>query len=61
MYGPYGLLYEATCYEPGTSCHMCVDKTTDEQKRNYAERHRQVMLAHARDQAHIGADAHENG
>ena len=48
-------------YVKGVSCHRCVDQTTDEQKRNYAERQRQVMLADARDQSHIGSDAHEAG
>jgi UPF0176 protein len=70
--GDYDICY--ACREPlseedqalashvkGVSCHRCVDKTTDEQKRNYGERHRQVMLADARDQAHIGSDAHEVG
>jgi UPF0176 protein len=51
----------AESYVKGVSCPLCVDQTTEEQKRNYAERHRQVLLAQARDQTHIGSDAHETG
>ncbi|MFZ2387664.1 MAG: rhodanese-related sulfurtransferase [Polaromonas sp.] len=41
-------------YELGVSCAHCHASTTDEQKRGYRERQRQVELAEARHQAHIG-------
>ena len=37
------------------SCPNCHDTTTDDQKRGFAERQRQVELAQARGQAHVGA------
>lgn len=39
----------------GVSCPHCHDQTTEEQKKAFAERQRQVELAEQRDQAHIGA------
>jgi len=39
----------------GVSCPHCYDKKTDEEKKAYAERQRQVELAKKRQQAHIGA------
>jgi UPF0176 protein len=41
-------------YELGVSCAHCHGKTTEEQKTGYRERQRQVTLAEARNQAHIG-------
>ncbi len=41
-------------YELGVSCAHCFDQTTDEQKAGYRERQKQVGLASARRQAHIG-------
>ena len=41
-------------YELGVSCAHCHARTTDEQKQGYRERQRQVELAAARHQAHIG-------
>jgi len=38
----------------GVSCHHCHDKHTDEQKRRFAERQRQVELARERAEHHIG-------
>jgi UPF0176 protein len=38
----------------GVSCPLCVDRTTDEQKRGYAERQKQIQLAKDRDSSHIG-------
>jgi UPF0176 protein len=35
-------------YIPGVACPNCFDKTTDEQKRNYAERQKQLRLARER-------------
>ena len=57
--GTYDICY--ACREPiddadknspsfvvGVSCPLCVDKTTDEQKRNFAERQKQLRLARER-------------
>lgn len=41
-------------YELGVSCAHCHARTTEEQKAGYRERQRQVELAAARQQAHIG-------
>ena len=42
-------------YECGVSCAHCHSGTTDAQKSGYRERQRQVDLASARQQAHIGS------
>ena len=42
-------------YERGVSCPGCHARTTDEQKAGYRQRQRQVGLAAARKQSHIGA------
>lgn len=41
-------------YRAGISCPNCHDRLTDEQKRNFAERQKQVELAKARGETHIG-------
>ena len=41
-------------YELGVSCPHCHGRTTEAQKAGYRERQRQVELAEARHQAHIG-------
>ena len=41
----------------GVSCPHCFDKTTEEQKRRYEEREKQIRLANARGEQHIGGDA----
>jgi UPF0176 protein len=41
-------------FELGVSCARCHGTTTEEQKQGYRERERQVELAEARQQAHIG-------
>jgi len=45
---------QSPLYELGVSCAHCHGRTTEEQKRGYRERQRQVELAEARQQAHIG-------
>ncbi|MDG1977215.1 MAG: rhodanese-related sulfurtransferase [Phycisphaerales bacterium] len=40
-------------YVEGVSCHRCHDRTTDAQKARFAERKRQVDLAHARGRSHL--------
>ena len=42
-------------YVKGVSCPHCHDQRTPEEKANLAERQRQVELAEARGQAHVGA------
>ncbi len=42
-------------YEPGISCPNCAGKVTEEKKRNFAERQKQIKLAKARGEKHIGA------
>lgn len=43
-------------YIPGVSCHRCHDKVTEKQKERFAEREKQVQLAKARNEVHIGSD-----
>ena len=42
-------------YERGVSCPGCHASTTDAQKAGYRQRQKQVDLAEARKQSHIGA------
>jgi len=42
-------------YIKGVSCPACHDQLDDDQKKNFAERQKQVELAAARGEAHIGA------
>ena len=49
-------------YSPGVSCPNCHDRLSEEQKRNFAERQKQVELAKARGEQHIGVkQAKTNG
>jgi len=41
-------------YEPGVSCPHCFDARTEKDRARYAERQRQVELAEARGEEHIG-------
>ncbi|MDE0880591.1 MAG: rhodanese-related sulfurtransferase [Sphingomonas bacterium] len=41
-------------YVEGVSCPHCIAARTDDQRANYAERHRQEMLAAARGKEHVG-------
>ncbi len=43
----------------GVSCHHCIDKQTDDQKRRYLEREKQSQLARLRGESHIGGDVAE--
>lgn len=42
-------------YQPGISCPKCHDKLTPEQKKRFADRHKQVTLARKRGEQHVGA------
>lgn len=46
-------------YQKGVSCPHCYDKTSDEQKRRFAEREKQIQLARLRGEAHIGLETAE--
>jgi UPF0176 protein len=48
-------------FEEGVACPHCHDARTDEQRANYAERHRQALLAEKRGQTHIGAVLGDKG
>ncbi len=41
-------------YEAGACCHRCVDEYSATDRERFRERHRQVLLARARGQSHIG-------
>lgn len=45
----------STKFQSGVACPACFDLRTEAQKRGFAERQRQVQLARARNQAHVGA------
>ncbi|WP_372603855.1 rhodanese-related sulfurtransferase [Actibacterium sp.] len=42
-------------YEEGVSCHQCIDEHDDARKERFRERQRQITLAKARGERHIGA------
>lgn len=46
-------------YQPGISCPQCHDDLTDEQRARFTERMKQLKLAKARGEDHIGYDAAE--
>lgn len=46
-------------YVRGESCPYCYDKVTDEQRARFRERQKQVDLAKARAETHLGADMQE--
>jgi len=43
-------------YQKGVSCHHCFDTLTNEQKARFAQREKQIELAKARGETHIGQD-----
>jgi UPF0176 protein len=45
---------ESELYQHGISCPHCYDEHNEEQRSRYAERERQVQLAKARGESHIG-------
>ena len=44
-------------YTPGVSCPHCYDSTSDEQRQRFMEREKQMQLAKARGEDHIGSAA----
>ena len=49
----------ASEYEAGVSCPKCYGTHTDEQIARFREREKQVNLAKARNEEHVGSEAHE--
>ena len=41
-------------YEAGVSCHHCISETSDADKSRFRDRQKQIVLAHARGEAHLG-------
>lgn len=50
---------QSPLYQKGVSCPHCYDQTSEEQKRRYAEREKQIQLARLRGEAHIGVETAE--
>lgn len=50
---------QSPAYVQGVSCPHCIDKISDEQRKRFVERERQVNLAKARNEAHIGSDVNQ--
>ena len=50
---------QSPAYVKGESCPHCIDKATEEQKERFRERERQVQLAKARGETHIGGEVNE--
>jgi UPF0176 protein len=46
-------------YQKGLSCHHCLESQSEEQRRRYSERERQVELARGRGETHIGQSMNE--
>ena len=46
-------------YEKGISCHQCVNEYSTTQRERFKEREKQIQLAKARGEVHIGSDAVE--
>ncbi|MDF1802584.1 rhodanese-related sulfurtransferase [Thalassovita sp.] len=43
-------------YEPGVACHHCVHETSDADKARFRERQKQIALAKARGETHMGGE-----
>lgn len=50
---------EHTHYQQGVSCHRCYESLSDEQRQRFAEREKQIRLAQARGEAHLGIESVE--
>jgi UPF0176 protein len=44
-------------YEAGVSCHQCINETTEHDKARFRERQKQMQLARARGEEHLGTIA----
>ena len=47
-------------YSPGVSCPYCYNKLTEEKRASVVERQKQILLAKARGQSHIGKNLSKN-
>lgn len=47
-------------YQKGISCHHCHNLTSEQRKKQFEERQRQIQLAHDRGEVHIGKEAAEH-
>ena len=43
-------------FVPGVSCHHCIDMTDEDSRARFAERQKQISLAKARGEMHLGTD-----
>ena len=43
-------------YQAGVSCHYCIDSRDDVSRSRFAERQKQITLARARGEEHLGQD-----
>jgi len=50
---------QSPLYQKGVSCPHCYHQTSEDQKRRYAEREKQIELARQRGEAHIGQETAE--
>ncbi len=50
---------QSPLYQKGVSCPHCYHQTSDDQKRRFAEREKQIQLARLRGEAHIGQETAE--
>lgn len=46
-------------YQPGVSCPHCYDKTSERQRQRFLEREKQIRLAKARGEQHLGGEVTE--
>ncbi len=42
-------------YEPGVSCHRCINETSEQDKSRFRERQKQIQLARKRREEHMGS------
>ncbi len=42
-------------YEPGVSCHRCINETSEQDKSRFRERQKQIQLARKRGEEHMGS------
>jgi len=50
---------QSSKYIPGVSCPSCFDKKSDQQRKRFAERERQMQLAKSRGEQHLGSEVNE--
>lgn len=50
---------QSNAYVKGVSCPHCIDRKTDEDRKRFRERQRQIQLAKERGEDHLGMDARD--